>query len=210
MEERQAVRSLVDAPSAAAPLGGAPQWDATQTRILDAADDLLRRRGVHGVTIAELARRAGHSRPTIYRSWKDADDVVRAALLRRVAGIVAEFPAPSASRAALVDDVLRFSALFRGDPVYGRLLDEEPEAFTRYTLQRVGSSQRLILAWLAHAIAAAQDHGDVRRDDPAEMAVMLLLLAQSAVLSHGTVSDLVSEAAWERELRAALDGLLRA
>lgn len=202
MEDRQAVASRID--------DALPQWDHTQTRILDAADELIVRRGVHGVTIAELARRANHSRPTIYRSWSDADDVVRAALLRRVAGIVAQFPEPSASRADLVDDVLRFSVLFRHDPVYGRLLDEEPEAFTRYTLQRVGSSQRLILAWLARAIATAQRHGDVRGDEPAEMAVMLLLLAQSAVLSHGTVSDLVSETAWERELRAALDGLLRA
>ncbi|MFJ4225187.1 TetR/AcrR family transcriptional regulator [Microbacterium sp. NPDC089695] len=210
MEERQAVIPAATATSDAAPHDGVPRWDATQTRILDAADDLILRRGVHGMTIAELSRRAGHSRPTVYRSWTDADDVVRAALLRRVSGIVAEFPEPSASRSALVDDVLRFTALFRTDPVYGRLLDEEPEAFTRYTLQRVGSSQRLILAWLARSIAAAQEYGDVRRDDPAEMAVMLLLLAQSAVLSHGTVSDLVSESAWERELRAALHGLLRA
>jgi len=202
MEERQAESELID--------GALPRWDATQTRVLDAADELLVRRGVHGVTIAELARRAGHSRPTIYRSWSDADDVVRSALLRRVAAIVAEFPDPSRSREQLVDDVLGFSALFRSDPVYGRLLDEEPEAFTRYTLQRVGSSQRLILSWLARAISAAQEHGDVRRDDPAEMSVMLLLLTQSAVLSHGTVSDLVSEGAWERELRAALHGLLRA
>ncbi|WP_050720888.1 TetR/AcrR family transcriptional regulator [Microbacterium sp. GCS4] len=210
MEERQAVTPVELSSHDVPPRDRVPHWDATQIRILDAADELILRRGVHGVTIAELARRAGHSRPTIYRSWTDADDVVRAALLRRVAGIVAEFPEPSRSREALVDDVLRFSALFRRDPVYGRLLDEEPEAFTRYTLQRVGSSQRLILAWLARAIAAAQENGDVRREDPAEMAVMLLLLAQSAVLSHGTVSDLVSESAWERELRAALDGLLRA
>ncbi|WP_244631888.1 TetR family transcriptional regulator [Microbacterium sp. Se63.02b] len=35
-----------------------PAWDATQTRILDAADALISRRGVHGVTIAELARRS--------------------------------------------------------------------------------------------------------------------------------------------------------
>ena len=73
MEERQAtIVPLVGS----APPGELPVWDATQTRILDAADELILRRGVHGVTIAELARRAGHSRPTIYRSWSDADDVV--------------------------------------------------------------------------------------------------------------------------------------
>ncbi|PRA79222.1 TetR/AcrR family transcriptional regulator [Microbacterium sp. MYb66] len=186
-----------------------PRWDATQARILDAADALIERRGVHGVTIAELARRADLSRPTIYRNWSDADDVVRAALLRRVDGILSTFPAHARTRAALVDDVLRFTSLFRNDPLYARLLADEPEAFTRYTLQRVGSSQRMILLWLATAIAAAQTDGSVRPGPADEIAVMLLLIAQSAVLSHGTVAELISEAAWERELRAALDGLLR-
>ena len=186
-----------------------PEWDATQERIHDAADALIARRGVRGVTIAELARRAELSRPTIYRSWNDADDVVRASLLRRVARILDTFPAPPASRSELVDDVLRFISLFREDPLYAHLLADEPEAFTRYTLERVGSSQRLILTWLAAAIGAAQDGGSVRKGIPDEIAVMLLLIAQSAVLSHGTVSDLIPETAWERELRAALDGLLR-
>ncbi|WEF22555.1 TetR/AcrR family transcriptional regulator [Microbacterium maritypicum] len=186
-----------------------PLWDATQTRILDAADALIERRGVHGVTIAELARRADLSRPTIYRNWSDADDVVRAALLRRVDGILSTFSADARTRTALVDDVLRFTTLFRSDPLYGRLLADEPEAFTRYTLQRVGSSQRMILRWLARAISSAQGDGSVRPGEPQEIAVMLLLIAQSAVLSHGTVADLISEPAWERELRAALDGLLR-
>lgn len=186
-----------------------PLWDATQTKILDAADALIERRGVHGVTVAELARRAELSRPTIYRNWNDADDVVRAALLRRVTAILSAFPATAASRPALVDDVLRFIGLFRSDALYARLLADEPEAFTRYTLQRVGSSQRMILGWLSAAIGTAQLDESVRDGAPQEIAVMLLLIAQSAVLSHGTVSDLISESAWERELRAALDGLLR-
>lgn len=198
MTKRQAVSDLT-----------LPAWDATQTRILDAADALVATRGVRGVTIAELARRAGVSRPTIYRSWTDADDVVRAALLRRVMVILDRFPEPATTRGAIVDDILRFSALFREDPVYRHLLTEEPEAFTRYTLERVGSSQRAILGWLAAAIRAAQHDGSVRQDDPQSMAVMLLLLAQSALLSHGTVSDLIDELSFDRELRAGLEGLLR-
>lgn len=161
------------------------------------------------MTIAELARRAEVSRPTIYRSWNDADDVVRTALLRRAARILAEFPEVPSSREGLVADVLRFTALFRDDDVYGVLLDEEPEAFTRYLLHRVGASQRLILEWLSTAIASAQADGSVRGDAADEIAVMALLVAQSAVLSHGTVSHLIDDVVWERELRNTLDGMLR-
>ena len=201
MEERQ--------PGTASELAERPEWDATRARVLDAADSLIGRRGVHGVTIAELARRSELSRPTIYRNWSDADDVVRSALLRRVVGLIDQFPTPPRTRTDLVDDVMTFITLFRNDAVYGRLLADEPEAFTRYTLQRVGSSQRMILHWLASAIHAAQAHGSVRGGTPQEIAVMLLLIAQSAVLSHGTVAELIDEQAWERELRTALDGHLR-
>ncbi|WP_226533102.1 TetR/AcrR family transcriptional regulator [Microbacterium paraoxydans] len=186
-----------------------PVWDATQTRILDAADGLLERRGVRGVTVAELARRSELSRPTIYRNWADADDVVRSALLRRVEHILSAIPAQVHTRTALVDDILLFSGRFRDDPVFARLLADEPEAFTRYTLERVGSSQHSILRWLTTAIDTVQTHDSIRVAPPSEIAVMLLLVTQSAVLSHGTVSELISDDAWERELRAALDGLLR-
>ncbi|QIM19659.1 TetR/AcrR family transcriptional regulator [Leucobacter coleopterorum] len=186
-----------------------PVWDSTQSRVLDAADTLIQQRGIHGVTIAELARSSALSRPTIYRSWSDADDVVRAALLRRVVFVLEAFPDPATTRTALVDDVLRFSTLFRADPVYACLLERQPEAFTRYMLQRVGSSQRLIQGWLTRAIAVAQRDGSVREGEPQQIAVMLLLIAQSAVLSHDTVAELIDEEAWERELRIALEGYLQ-
>lgn len=201
MEKRQA--------SVLALGGPVPSWDSTQSRVLDAADVVIQQRGIHGVTIAELARRSELSRPTIYRSWADAGDVVRAALLRRVVIVLEDFPTIATTRESLVEDVLRFSALFRADPVYHHLLDQEPEVFTRYMLQRVGSSQRLIHDWLHRAIAAAQRDGSVREGEPQQIAVMLLLIAQSAVLSHGTVAELIDEDAWQRELRVALDGYLR-
>lgn len=184
------------------------RWDDTQHQILDAAETLITQRGVGGLTIAELARTSGFSRPTVYRSWQGADDVVRAALLRRVMILLAEFPTAS-NRDELVTDVLAFAARFREDAMYAALLEREPEVFTRYTLQRFGSSQRAILDWLAVSISRAQQHGSIRPGPPAEIATMLLLITQSAILSHGTVTALLDAEAWRRELRFALDGHLR-
>lgn len=183
-------------------------WDATQSRILLAAERLIAQRGVGGLTIAELAREAGVSRPTIYRSWAGADDVVRAALLHRVLTLLEDVPV-SQTRAQIVADVMRFSAAFRSDPLYAALLDREPEVFTRYTLHRFGTSQQAILQRMSDSISTAQTGGSVRRGEPRHIAVMLLLIAQSAILSHGTVTDLIDEASWQHELGAALDGLLR-
>ncbi|GAA1797774.1 TetR/AcrR family transcriptional regulator [Agromyces neolithicus] len=209
MEERQAV---VDAGAGTSSVWGAaerPQWDETEQRMLDAAVELIVARGVRGVTIAEVARNASVSRPTVYRRWAGADDLVRAALLRGVVDIIDRFDTLATTRAEIVRDVMRFSDLFRNDPLYGRLLEREPEVFTRYTLQRIGSSQRVILHWLAASITTAQRGGTVRSGPPGDIAVMLLLIAQSAILSHNTVSVLIDEAHWSTELWHALDGHLR-
>ncbi|MFB9308406.1 AcrR family transcriptional regulator [Agromyces hippuratus] len=197
MEDRQA--ALLDR----------PVWDEAETRMLDAAVELIAARGVGGVTVAEVARNAGVSRPTVYRRWASADEIVRAALLRATVSLIEQFPEPARSRSDLVRDVMRFSELFRTDPLYGRLLEREPEVFTRYTLQRIGQSQRVILQWLSAAIELAQQGGSVRAGAPGDLAVMLLLIAQSAILSHNTVSALIDEPHWSSELWHALDGHLR-
>ena len=133
-------------------------WDATQLRILDTAERIIAQRGIGGLTIAELAREAGVSRPTVYRSWAGADEVVRAALLHRMLTLLEGVPV-SRSRTEIVTDVLRFSAAFVADPVYAALLEREPEVFTRYMLHRFGASQRAILERMAQSIAAAQPDG---------------------------------------------------
>ncbi|MFF2275946.1 TetR/AcrR family transcriptional regulator [Agromyces sp. NPDC058126] len=186
-----------------------PTWSEAETRMLDAAAALIAARGVGGVTVAEVARDAGVSRPTVYRRWSSADEIVRAVLHRQTVSLIAQFPEPARTRDEIVRDVLRFSELFRTDPLYGRLLEREPEVFTRYTLQRIGSSQRVILQWIAAAIQNAQRGGTVRAGNPNDLAVMLLLIAQSAILSHNTVSTLIDEPHWSSELWHALDGHLR-
>jgi AcrR family transcriptional regulator len=186
-----------------------PVWDETDTRILDQAAELIAIRGTARLTIAELARDAGVSRPTIYRRWASGDEVVRATLLRQTLLIIHQVSAGVRTRQDLVDQTLLFTDLFSADPVFGHLLASEPEAFTQYSLERIGSSQRVILRWLAEAIDTCQTGGTVRAGAAHEMSVMLLLIVQSAVLSHNAVSSLIGAASWREELSRAVDGYLR-
>ncbi|MGO2746011.1 MAG: TetR/AcrR family transcriptional regulator [Microbacterium sp.] len=186
-----------------------PDWDDTDAQILERAAALVAARGTSRLTIAELAREAQVSRPTIYRRWSSTDEVVRAALLRQTVLILRRLEPEVHTREELVAEALRFADLFREDPVFGRLLSTEPDAFTQYSLERVGSSQRVMLRWLADAIAHAQNGGTVRAGDPGDMSVMLLLIVQSAVLSHNAVASLIGAAEWHAELTRAVDGYLR-
>ena len=51
--------------------------DATKARVLDAAKKLFMRRGIDGVTIAEIAEKAGVSAPTIYALYKSKEGILR-------------------------------------------------------------------------------------------------------------------------------------
>lgn len=202
MSKRQASAPAVEPTAESTP---AAEVDESGRRILEAAARLLADRGAHGVTVAEVARSASLSRPTVYRRWPDADAIVRRVQLDAITGILAELGEAPTARAEIVRDVLRFSERFRAHPVFARQLEHEPESFARYALERIGASQRAILHWLAAAIEAGQRDGSVRAGSPSDMAVMVLLIAQSAILSHSTVTDLIDEAGWQRELAHAID-----
>lgn len=53
-------------------------------RILDAAASCLLALGMERVTLAAIARRAGVSRPTVYRRWSDSRSVIAALLTSRI------------------------------------------------------------------------------------------------------------------------------
>lgn len=183
--------------------------DRIEERLLDAASEIVATRGTRGLSITELARAAGVSRPTVYRRWESADDVLRAVIAHRMQQVITTVGPQAADRTAVVDKVVRFGELFHADRVFGRLLDTEPEVFTRYAFQRIGRSQRVVLEWLAANITAAQRGGTVRAGSATDMAVMVLLVSQSALLSHKTVTSVIEGDALRTELAHALDSYLR-
>jgi AcrR family transcriptional regulator len=183
--------------------------DRTEERLLQHATELVATRGMRGLSITELARAAGVSRPTVYRRWESADEVLRALIAHRMQLVINAVGPQAADRAAIVGKVVRFGDLFHADALFGRLLSNEPEVFTRYAFQRIGRSQRVVLEWLAAAIAAGQQGGTVRAGSATDMAAMVLLISQSVVLSHKTVSTVIDDDALRTELANALDGYLR-
>lgn len=186
-----------------------PAWSGTELRMLDAAAALIAAQGIEGLNVTALAKAAGVSRPTVYRSWPGGDEIVRATLLRATVSLFERLGDLPTTRAGIVDGIVRFSEQFRGDALFGGLLEHQPELFTRYSLERIGSSQRFMLRWIANAVRAAQRDGSVRQGLPDDLAVMLLLIAQSATLSHRAVASIIGDDELGRQLRAAIDGYLR-
>ena len=66
-------------------------------RILDAAASCVLAFGVDRVTLAEIARRAGVSRPTVYRRWPDTQALLAALLTARIVGVLRDVPTAAAA-----------------------------------------------------------------------------------------------------------------
>ncbi|MFE7192242.1 TetR/AcrR family transcriptional regulator [Kitasatospora sp. NPDC057541] len=181
----------------------------TDDVILDAAADLIVQFGVGRTQLAEIARRAGVSRPTVYRRWPDVRAVIGALLTREIAATRDAVRLSGTDRAAFVDGVVEVAVRLRDHPVLGALLrSADSDTLFEYVVDRLGASQRGLLEALRAGIAQGQRHGSIRAGEPVELAAMVLLIAQSTVQSHRMVAPLLSEAAWRRELARALDGYL--
>ena len=120
------------------------------------------------MTLAEIARRAGVSRPTVYRRWPDTRSVLAALLTTHISAALAEVPARGGGREALVDRVVAVAERLRRDELVMAVLRSELALV--YIAQRLGSSQQMLIDALAADLRAAQRDGSVRPGDPRQLA----------------------------------------
>src|SRR5699024_10372475 len=115
---------------------------AVDTAILDGAAQAVVDLGVQRVTVAEVARRAGVSRPTVYRRWTGVEDVLAALLTREILTVAGHLPPEARDRDDLVDHVVDVTWQLGRHEVLHTVLHQSPEIFRTYVLTRLGTSQR--------------------------------------------------------------------
>jgi AcrR family transcriptional regulator len=178
-------------------------------RILAAAASCVRDYGIDRVTLAEIARRARVSRPTIYRRWPDSDAILAALLTRRIAEVAAAVPKRGADRAAIVGRIVAVSQRLRDDELLMAVMHSAPEFAMTYITERLGTSQQRLIDALATDLMAAQAHGSVRAGDPRQLATMIVLITQSTIQSAQIVEPILAADALAVELCHALNGYLQ-
>ena len=176
---------------------------------LDAARDCILDLGWRRTTLTEVARRAGVSRMTIYRTWSDMQQLLGDLMTREWAGVVAATVAAEDPGASAVDrlvaDMVGTVRTLRDNELFLRIVELDPELLLPYLLSRRGRSQEAILAMVEQAVTAGQANGEIRPGSPAVIARGLVLAAHGFVLSTHTMVD---DRASEEELDAELAELL--
>jgi AcrR family transcriptional regulator len=178
-------------------------------RILAAAADCVLAFGVDRVTLAEIARRAGVSRPTVYRRWSDTRSVLAALLTSRVVGVLDDVPNEQVGREPLVERIVTVVARLRRDDVVMSVLRSAPDLAMIYIAERLGTSQQVLLDAVAADIKLAQEEGSVRPGDPRQLAAMCLLISQSTSQSGQIVAPILDADALAVELAHSLNGYLK-
>ena len=178
-------------------------------RILDAAASCGSDFGVQRVTVAEIARRAGVSRPTVYRRWPDTRAILAALLTGRIVGAWRMAPTRGSGRDALVERVVEVAGRLRDDDLILDVLRSDPELAMVYITGRLGTSQQIVIDLVADELRKAQADNTVRAGDPRQLAAVVLLIAQSAIQSARLVEPIMSTDALSTELTYALNGYLR-
>ena len=178
-------------------------------RILEAAACCVTAYGVERVTLAEIARRARVSRPTVYRRWPDIRSVLAALLTARIVGALDAVPIRGVGREAVVERVVAVADHLRDDEVVMSVLNRAPELTMVYTTERLGTSQQVLIDTLAADIKLAQEEGSVRPGEPRQLAAMCLLIARSTIQSGQIIAPILDARALDIELAHCVDGYLK-
>ncbi|MFM1725755.1 MULTISPECIES: TetR/AcrR family transcriptional regulator [Rhodococcus] len=177
-------------------------------QILDAARSCVLDFGLRRTTLAEVARRAGVSRPTVYRRWPDTRAVVADLLTREIRVVIPDMDGDEPARIQLVSAVVDVATGMSEHPLFVKILRSDPDLLMTYIVDRLGASQRAIVERVSQAVAAGQIDGSIRAGDPVHIATMVLLIAQSAVQSAGMVAEVLPADALTAELQLAVDNYL--
>ena len=177
-------------------------------RILAAAASCVRDFGVERVTLAEIARRAGVSRPTVYRRWPDTRSILASLLTDRIVGAWRGAPSRKEGREALVSRIVEVVRNLRRDQLVLTVLRSDPELAMVYIADRLGTSQQILIDMVADEIRKAQNNNTIRPADPRQLAAVVLLITQSVIQSGRIVYPILDADGLDAELAHALNGYL--
>jgi AcrR family transcriptional regulator len=136
---------------------------ARREHLLDAAKAVVADEGFHAVSIEAVARRAGITRPIVYRHFADLPALLDALVVRETARardqLAAFMPSELGSdpREGLLDTLRAYLQAVESDPVTWRLVLVPPEGAPVLLRKRIAAGRAAVVKQLAATAAASPD-----------------------------------------------------
>jgi AcrR family transcriptional regulator len=150
----------------------------TRDRILDAAAELMRTRGILRTTTKEIARAAGFSEATLYKHFRDKEELLLRVLRERMPGFArVEVTAGEGEVEDNVSRLIRGALDFYREafPMLGSLLSE-PQLMTahRESIRRYGAGPQHAVDRVAGYFRAERESGRIAAGADPDAAAALL------------------------------------
>jgi AcrR family transcriptional regulator len=136
---------------------------ARREQLLDATKAVVSSEGFHGVSIEAVARRAGITRPIVYRHFDDLGELLDALVVREtgraLAQLVAFMPSQLGDdpREGLLRTLRAYLQAVESDPVTWRLVLVPPEGAPVLLRKRIAAGRAAVVKQLAGAAAGSPD-----------------------------------------------------
>lgn len=193
----------------------------TREQLIDAAERVLRTRGVAGATTRAIAEEAGCAEGSLYTHFADKGELLAAVLLERMPGLVrfaTSLPAKVGTGTVTghLTELARLALAFAREviPMLAPVL-ADPEVRRRHAemLRRSGRGPHRAVEAIATYLAGEQQLGRVRADvDPTAAALVLLggcyFAATLSLALPPELAPLPTEGAAEAMVAVVLHGLL--
>jgi len=199
---------MIDRVKSEKPKRGRPRSETARRAILDAAAGLLEEGGISAVTMEAVAARAKVGKPTIYRSWPNAQALAMATLMEADTAVtnVRETASPLADLERQLLKVVDKFATKRGGQVRLMLAaaEQDSEIAKGFRNQVILKSRVEGHDLLTRSIAA----GDIRADADIEIALDMIYgpLFYRVLIGHLPLDETFAKGL----LREVLRGLQRA
>lgn len=132
-------------------------------RVLDATRTVLREQGLDGLTLTEVAKRAGVSRPTLYRRFANRDALTLSLLhadLERVWAEVRDAVHPGDDALSfLIDVAAAFFTYYAEDPAVSRVSMQVSIFATGEDAEPFRVQGYAFIAWVADSLRTVQANG---------------------------------------------------
>ena len=166
-------------------------------QILDAALEQFTTFGLRRSSVDDVAKRAGVSRVTVCRRFRNKDGLVEACLLREGSRFFQQLDSAVASLPTMADRVvegfvvtLRYT---RAHPLFGGLLRLEPEVVLPYFTVQGSSSLTATAEYLTGHLRRAQQAEGRPESDPRPVAELMVRIAVSFLLNPAGCIELGDE-----------------
>lgn len=137
--------------------GASSDTNVATSRLLDAAREEFVAHGIGRTAIGDIARRAGVSRPTLYRKCGDKEDIVAAVLIRETAEFFVRAQAVLAPLSSAEDRMVEAFVMgmreARDHPLVLALKEFDAESFSRNVFDMNASGYQGLLAVIAELLA---------------------------------------------------------